>query len=354
MNKSEPYFEQLRRRDRSLPHFVCERCGRSVGEEILTCADRPQGHCPYLLRDLIPPKTIRLISAGSLLFLILMLLLHRESEGQSLPFFVGVILCLIFIPALWGILGTSTLLYNPNSKLQWERTALLGITLRRTLMPGGEQLSIDLSLSRSLLFPPSYIEFSEAASKAWTLDHAILVFRAALIGLLAHRAVQVHKYSKYVARWRGDFKRGQIVYVLTASRDLDLTTINGELERQIVLVLRSWVKPEGGATLKWLDGLAIYEVTRAVFKHDVESPAQWVFDLVARDAVARGWGQLEGWPWRGYHPSATHGDRLQSELATIKQLSSRLAKQQPAFSRALDDEIERAIRSREWHDYLRS
>jgi hypothetical protein len=337
--------------------LLCERCGRTIGEAILSCPDRQQGHCPYLLRDLMPPKTIRLISAVGLLFLILMLLLHRESEDQPLPLFVGVILCLIFLPALWGILGTSTLLYNPNSKLQWERTAFLGITLRRTLMPGGEQLSINLSFSRSLLFPPSYIKFSEAASEAalkgWTLDHAILVFRVALIGLLARRVVQIHKYSKYVAGWRGEFNRGQNLYVLTASEELDLAKIDGELERQIVLVLGSWLKPGGGELLKWPDGPTIYELVRAVFKKNVPSPERWPFHVVARDAVAHGWGRLEGWSRDRYQPVATHHVQLKSELAAIDELSSRLAKQQPAFSHALDDQIKRAIRSREWHDYSR-
>jgi hypothetical protein len=315
--------------------FLCERCDRIVGEEILTCPDRPEGRCPYLVTDLMPLES-RLKSAGGLLFTILLLLVFLHFADQSLLLLGSLFFCLMFIGTLWGTFGTSTLLYNPTSRLKWKRTAFLGITLQRTVIPACETLPTDPSFSESLLsppgvkkfsdpesllFPPSVTKFSEAALIKWTMSHAIAVFRAALIGLLTRQVIQIHEYPKYVAGWGEHFRRDQSVYVLTASEEPDLASIDGELERQIVLVLRSWVKRHGREVLEWPDGPPIYEVVRAVFKPDVSSPERWIFDLVARDAIAHGWWQIPSGSQNREQLNAAQSEQLQSEITTFNRLA---------------------------------
>jgi hypothetical protein len=350
MNKSEHYFEQLRSRDKSLPHFACERCGRTIGEEILTCPDRPQGACPYLVKDLRPIIT-RAFSAFITVFSTLVLLLSWYSEYPFMRFFGRAICALLIFAGLWGTLQTRTLLYNPASKLKWKRTAILGITLQRTLIPGGKPLQFDLPLSQPLLFPPSFIKLSEAGRGKWTLGNATNVFRGTLIGLLARRVLQVQECPKYVAGWREEFRGDQNVYMLTAGQEFESVSIDGELEKQIILVVSAWMKKNGVEELEWPEGPPIYQLVRAVFKSDVSSPERWVLDLVARDAVLHGWRRIPGGPQKREQLSAAQNEQLESEITTFNRLAYQLGRQQPGFSAALDHEIERAIRSREYQQH---
>ena len=347
MNKSNQSFGRLRSPGKNLPHFACGRCGRIVGEEVLSCPDRKQGGCLYLVKEITPICT-RAFSAFFVLFSVLMLLLSWQSKNPSFRFYGRVILGIFFLIGLWGTLNTSTLLYDPVSKLKWKRTALLGITLQRTLITGDKPLQIDLPLFQSLFFPPSFLKLSEAGSGKWTLSNATNVFRGTFIGLLARGVLQVHECPMYVAGWREEFRRDQNVYTLTAGEEFKTANIDGELEKKIVLVLKSWMKGKGGETLEWPDGPPIYQVVREVFKEDVKSPERWVFDLVARDAVLHGWWRVPGGPQKREQLSEGQSKLLQSEITTLNRVAYQFGRQHPGLSEALDDQIGKAIRSRKY------
>lgn len=323
--------------------YLCERCGRAVGQDILACPSRPQGHCPYAKKNLVPLGS-RLVGVGFLLVGILSLLLGKQQD-----FGLGMLIDLGLVGiGFFRTFQTSTLLYNPISKLTWKRQALLGITLERTLILGGKPFHLDLALPQPSLFPPSVTKLSEIAiDKKWTVTQAADLFQTALVGLLARGLIQISQYQQYVARGRGEFRHSQDLYVFTACEETDLASIDGALERRILLVLRSWAARKGGEALEWPNGPPVYMLIRAIYDKDVSSPTQWVFDLVADDAVARAWGQFKGWPRKRFKPDETHEERLRSERAIIDGLSSRFAQQQPDLSQTLAVQINEAVGSRQ-------
>jgi hypothetical protein len=232
--------------------------------------------------------------------------------------------------------------------LIWKRQALPGITLESTLIRAGKPLQLDLSVSEPLLFPPSVTKLSELVAdlKKWTLTQAIDLIRTALVGLVARGVVQIYPSQVFVARGWGEFKRGQDLYVFTATAAADSASIAGALERRLLLVLRSWAARMGDEALEWPAGLPVFELIRAVYEKDVSAPEHWVFDLVAQDAAARGWGRLAGGPGQHFEPDPAHEARLRSERDIVNGLCSRFARQQPVLSRILTDQIHSAVVSR--------
>lgn len=352
--------------------FLCERCGRDVGHDILTCPDRPQGHCPFLV---VPTPSRRrylsLVGIGTAVSFLALLIfwvfrdqLMTQFVSSSAAFlfigFLSLFFLLIVVAGLANLLSTSSLLYNPSSGLKLKSEAFLGIPRRLTLMSRGEPLALDLPLPQPLFLPPSVTKLSEIAvdSKKWTLAHATDLFRAALVGLLARGLIQTHQYRKYFARGRGELKCSQDLYVFThTAEERSIASIDGALERRILLVLNSWLMSKRYKQAKWrdeplIDIPSIFELIYAVYDRDVSSPPQWVFNLVAQDAVARGWGRLEGWPRKRYETSAAYDKRFQSEREILTRLSSTFAQQQPGFSRVLDAQIQKAVRSRKARQYV--
>lgn len=326
--------------------YLCERCGRAVGQEILTCPDRPQGHCPYLKKNLVPLGS-RLVYVGFLLVGLVGILSSLWTKEQHI---LEALFDLVFVGmGFFGTFHTSTLLYNPISKLIWKRKALLGITLERTLIANCRPFRLDFSFSQSLLFPPSVTKLSEIATdQKWTWTGAANhLLMTTLVSSLARGLIQIHQYEKYVARGWGELKRSQVLYLFTAAEGADSASIEGALERKIMWILSSWTTRKGEEAMVWPDGPPVYELIRAVYDKDVSSPEHWVFDLVAQGAVARGWGRLEGWPRKRYKPSAAHEERLRSERAIINELCSRFAQQQPDLSQTLAVQINEAVGSRQ-------
>jgi hypothetical protein len=111
------------------------------------------------------------------------------------------------------------------------------------------------------------------------------------------------------------------------------------------------MKRNGAEHLEWQEGPPIYQLVRGVYRRDVSSPEGWVFDLVARDAMAHGWWRIPDGPQEREQLNAAESEQLQSEMITFNRLAYQLGGQQPGFSEALDDEIKRAIRSRKYQQH---
>jgi hypothetical protein len=314
---------------------------------MLACPERPLGRCPYVEQNLVSVKG-RLVWWGVLLFSIFWLFGWIKQQGPELQGFdlIGVLISLVFISiSSYGALHTRVQLYNPNSKTRLIRTTLLGIELERTLITGAESVPTKLVLSQQLALPPSVTKLAATNLKKVKTQQAVHIFRAALAGLLVQRLIQIHRFQKHTARWWQEFKRVENVYVITTTKNADLYSIKGALERKIIKVLISWKEREEAG--EWPDGTPIYELIRAIYGTDVVSPADWVVNLVAKDAVAQGLGRFKRWPRKRFDLDTPHADRFRAERTIVNELSSQLAQRQPDLSHTLNSDLERAIRSRE-------
>jgi hypothetical protein len=227
-------------------------------------------------------------------------------------------------------------------------TTFLGIELKRTVTSGAKPVHFDPVLSQPLAFPPSVTQLPEkkpiGMGPKKAMRQAVAVFRAAVIGLLSQGLIQACRYETYVAGWRAEFKHVESTYMFSASENIDLNSVCGNVEGKIITVLTSW--PKGKEALEGPDGAPIYELIRAIYGQDKDYPRRWAIDLATDDVVAQGWGQHTVWSRKRFELDAHDANRLRSDRAIVNELSSQLAQYQPDFSRALDDQIEKAIRSR--------
>lgn len=324
----------------------CEKCRQVFGQEMLSCPERPLGRCPYVKQNLVREH----LAFGwfFLLFSIIFLVIWINQQGPVLLLkIIGVLIGLVFFSiGLYIAFHTRVQLYNPNSKTRWIRKTLLGFELEQNLITYAEPVPTELVLSQPLTLPPSVTKLGVATVlKTVDMQQVVSIFRGALVGLLAQELISIDQYRKYVTGWDKEVKRVKKEYHFTTTKNADLSSIDGVLEREIINVLTSWTESKEAA--EWPDGAPIYEIIRAIYGSDVASPAYWVVNLVAEDAVTQGWGQFKGWPRKRFEVEANHTNLFQSERNVVKNLTSQLAQHQPDLSRALEIDIKRAIESRE-------
>lgn len=367
------------------PFFACEYCGRSIGREIMRCSERAGGRCPFIKQNLAD-FVGRMIFLGMFLVSIFsswfVFTTDLLSDTDYLSRLFLLVVCFVVMGvSLYATLLTRTQLYNPISGLRWKRTALLGITLEQRLILGGKTLPVDFMDLQPLAVPPSVAALTEigfysertssyhsgilhrenepaarivSVLERKSMDHSKYICRAALIGLLARGLVEILQSQRYVARGRGRYKRDQDMYTLMSRADLEHTsTVKGKLERKIMEVLDSWKARKGEEKADWPDGPPILWVIMGVYERDVYSPEKWVIDLVAWDAVASGWGEFKGRFRKKYQLSQLDHERLRSTRDYVNELNSSIAQQLPEFSEVLDDQIQKAIKSRQVEDHLR-
>jgi len=260
----------------------------------------------------------------------------------------GLLVGIVFIGVgLYMVLHKRILVYNPNSKAKWRQETLLGIPLERTLFTDAESVLDDLAFAQPLTLPPSVLALCDTPgqSRVVKMDQAVVIFRAALIGLAAHNAIRVYRYHVYGVRWNGILERKDDTCLLSVNRGQDRSSINGALETKIISELTQRMASE--EDLEWPDGIPVYELVRSIYQKDVSSPPSWLIELVVRDATRHGWVRSKGiGPLKRLEPERSCADPFSMEWAAVSALLLRLIKEQPDLSRTLNQQIERAIKSR--------
>lgn len=201
---------------------------------------------------------------------------------------------------------------------------------------------MNLAFSVPLACPPSVTQY---LSKP-----AIATFRAAFLRLMAQELVRAYRCRTYVAWWGGEFERAESVYLIAPGKITLVSSVKGALESRMLDVLKSWAKTvplvlsERNST--------VYRLVYDVYGEDIKDPERWVTDLVAKDAVARGWAPSLVVGKKRLKVEAVHPERLLSEKDAVEELSRQLHERHPSFSRELNRQIAKTIRSREWQpDY---
>lgn len=178
------------------------------------------------------------------------------------------------------------------------------------------------------------------------MEDAAIIFRFALIYLIQNKYVEVYCFQTYV------FTKGQ--RRLSAVNDYFFvrghtdSRINGAgtLETAILRAIECWQSRYPDED--WPDGPTTEDLVLTGFPEDYPGFHKWLVEPVAYDADARGLGQLKGKLWASeIEWSPARAPRLEVERQITESLSEQLARKYPEFSRVLDEQILRGVRSRQ-------
>jgi hypothetical protein len=326
----------------------CEQCGRPIDQGVLTCPEQASGQCPYVIQSLVSIKERLFGALFTLLSVIIMATWWSKGVRLRGCELYGLLVGIAFIGVgLYMALHKRMLVYNRRSKVKWKQETLLGIPLERTLFADAEPVLEDLAFSQPLTLPPSALALPDTPghTRGVRMEQAVVIFRAALIGLAAHNAIRAHRYHVYAVRRNGNLKRKNDVCLLSVNRGHDRSSINGALETKIIFELTQRMESE--EDLEWPDGIPVYDLVRSIYQKDVSSPPSWLIELVAKDAATHGWARFRGTGLlRHVEPDPCSADQFSAEWAAVSALLLRLIKEQPDLSRILNHQIERAIKSR--------
>jgi hypothetical protein len=323
--------------------YTCWRCGRIVGPQILRCPDLRSGDCAF--------RKVRCVSVlGSLLGFardaITCLVATSGFVAAAIairsPLFVfgvGSVVALFIGTVLSMRLRTYTLLQDPTSGLAWTRVTALGLTLRCHLIARGEPLPKPLCSHPPPRLPPSVVALSHPDSNT-----AVSIVRAALLGLWARSYIRIWRYHRYVAHGWARYEPPQGVYTFSLDPESNWASADGDLEREMLLVLSHRTDEEGEPGIGPF-GPSAYSLVRSLGERERASLQQRIVGCATRDAVDHGWGQFQGWLHKRYGPSPRYSALLYQEQISLNALSSWLAREQPDFAEALDAEIASAVRS---------
>jgi hypothetical protein len=333
---------------KSLTKPYCERCGRPIDQGVLACPEQASGQCPYVIQSLVPIKE-RLGGAFftlvSVIILTMWVIKGLRPRGCEL---VQLLAGIAFIGVgVYATLRRRILVYDPHSKVKWKQETLLGIPLKRTLFADTEPVLDDLAFSQPLTLPPSVLALPDTPEhwRRVKMEQAVVIFRAALIGLVAHNAIRARRYHVYTVRWNGTLKRKEDTCLFSANRGQDRSSINGALETKIISELTQRMESE--EDFEWPDGVPVYDLVRSIYQKDVSSPPSWLIELVTKDAATHRWARFRGIrPLKRLEPDPSCTDQFSAEWAAVSALLLRLIKEQPDLSRILNHQIERAIKSR--------
>jgi len=323
----------------SLPVPSCEKCGKEGWKAIFTCPERPSGQCPYITEawgQHFPSKASGIIPVIFMLIFLLMIVSSVLKWKLESVFFIGA-LALLAIWLLLGVLATQTQLYCPGSGIRLGRAALWDIELSRTWVPKGELMPVEMALVQPLLYPPSVTALAADVS-----SFAILF--TTLVGLLAQKYIQVYHYQSCTCGIGSIRRTVEDIHRITAAQRPDQPQVAGYLEKRITKALADWSASEKAED--WPKGMPIGALVAAIYDKCEYSPEEWVTQLVTKNAVAKGWGEMTGTWRKRLKWKSVAADRLRLEGRILQTLADQLATSHPKLLLALGDQIQRGMDSR--------
>jgi len=257
---------------------------------------------------------------------------HQWSQsalGVGIAF--GLYILVAMIPAL------QVQLYHPGSGIRLQRLTLWSIELSRTWLTKGERISLEMTSTKPLNYPASVAALTAGVSAA-------AILRAAFIGLLAQKYIQVYHYQSYTRELGSIHPIIQDKYAVAATRQAEQSKIVGELEGRIIKSLIGWSAHK--KVIEWPRSLSIYDLVRAVCDSYTYSPEDWLAELVSKDAITQGWGEMTGTRRKRFEWKIIAAEKIRPEYQIIQALTDHLATVHPELSLALDKQIQMVIDSR--------
>ena len=318
----------------------CEQCGRDAGA-ISGCPERPLGTCPFVQQW--RRRRFVTLGVGGLIAVVFAVL-----TGAVLLTSCGLPTVFIAIPFGFWAISLEVQLHNAKTGTRLQRTTLAGIELSCRWTSRGSLFAIHLEPGQPLAYPLSITALAALSTRlgAVSKSQAVAIVRAALIDLLLKECIEVYPFQSCLfRRWQ---RSPSVVtgYMIVAAQNTDQAQGAGVLESAIIRAVAAW--PSKSRAKEWTDGPPIYDLVRAVYESDKSSPTSWLVERVAQDAAARSLCQLQGMLfWKKIEWDAAHASHLQREQQITQALSERLRQAYPEFSRALDEQISKAIASRQ-------
>lgn len=370
----------------------CESCGKQVGTEIINCPERSSGRCPYVLirggpgqKRRLPMWSLGMSIAMSSVVIPLVLLYTSVLAVEPvpwLPILGGTLLCVVgpvvlFVLSSRAMRGDQVTLFDPTTGATWHRRRWLGKEREQVVVTSVEPLASNVSLRRSLDYPPSVVALSMAVLDGFgeSASRATGILETALVGLLARGLIGMRRAIVYRSRSGGPLelvqstgaskipswlaKLGEITgqftlpesaplvgeYLVVSTEDAGEAQVDGLLEQRIMRVVRDWEKHP--AAQCWPQGPTVRELVRAVYRRNYDFPRLWLTRLVERDITARGLGKRRiGLFEHRFELDPSCASELWREAGTIRAWYERLTQAQPGFVLELGDQVKRGIDSR--------
>lgn len=324
--------------------LCCEKCGRTLGPEVVNCPDRAWGACPYQVE--LPLEQASSKQNRGCLFLGLAVTLIGLA---LLPFFFPLALCVVASGALLIVLNrlplagqsSALILYNKASGQMWQRYSLFNFTLRQTTTTALLPVTLEDELRRPLHYPASI-------SALYQRQDANTILYMALLSLVCQGAITLEHtlVSDMFFQIPLKMRRG---FALSPGAQIH---VEGELERRIVHTVRDWAgrqDPEiklGSAHHRrtFTHFLALEDLIFLIIG-ERGSPDKWLaVQLVGADASQQGLGRVKGRLHKRFEPVPEYQARLQAEYEIMQQVHEKFNAAQPAVASGLWRAIERAIR----------
>lgn len=325
----------------------CERCGREIGRELLTCMDRASGYCPFTLETGDASEgCLKLLGLGMLFYAVVMVASMFNPEDETRSWILAAICLPILIFMGSGLLfGKRQTLHNQATGQFWQRHTIFGIETDRKLVTGLERPTYNLFLPEPFDDPVSIVALEMDTHKptssfqAWT-KYATDVFTATLVGMLAEGSIEV-RYARTQRSYLMSpyFKRDE--YLIIPGESSNPKQAHGYLEERILLVVknkRPYYTPQG---------IGIYDMVYAVYESDQSAPGRWLVHRIMEDAAERGLGNITGSGRKmEYQPGSGYSGRLKQQSRILQSLCDQLGKSHPSLMTAFRLRIPRAIQAR--------
>ena len=325
----------------------CETCGRT-GSAIFQCPNHRLGNCEYVVQRKTRSSHWGIIVLGVFLGFWTAGLIGSLTHSRwpwLLPL-AGLLIALGYWATSWEVV-----LHNARLHTTLKRRTVAGVQLSLTHNLSGVFMPIHLELSKPFTYPLSISALAtlpdglnpDKKQPGWR--ESVAIFRAAIIELLANQVIEVHHSQSHVFKKQQHSSSVLDNHIIVAAHNMPGTQSRGVLEGRILAAAADWSAQPGSQ--EWPEAPPIYDLVRKVYKADQSSPSMWLARIVANDAVARGLAQIKGPFWKKrIEWDEAHLRGLRQEQQSAEALSQRLAQMYPEFSARLDEQIEKAIKSR--------
>lgn len=335
----------------------CNRCGRSP-LDIPGCPDKSAG-CPFIvLSRKFPPSWFAL---ALVLFFIVSVVLGMPLQQPWL-----IALGLVgFVPVLFA---RETVLFNPLTHTKLRRRTVFGIMLSSEWTGREQSFPIHLAPTPPLPLPASTLMLAE-----WlylrppnTIDEprnvqseqslrtplrlntaqAVLLFRAAVLGLLRDELLRVYQVPVRSYAFGGGQPIVTHAYLLASTGHAGFPLRDGALKQKIMFVLDNW--QSRSESREWPTGPSVSVLVREVYGSPVANPENWLGEIAAEDLARTGACHIDSRFFGKdiiWNPHRI--DEFKPSFRTLDALSAELEQKYPDFSSTLDRQIEKGIRASE-------
>lgn len=332
---------------------ACNRCNRAIGPELLTCAERAAGHCPFSegQQQGVPMRRSRrwpALPMGAVLGLAgvgLLGLTAWVSPWLSPCTVLSGLLALLFgLSFLYEARGRRRHVVDERRGILFQEGRLGGLLIERLILFRLEELALNAPLPEPGQAPVPVVWLggpSESLPEAHRREEAVRLLSLLLVLMVARGDLvlsRVRLWRRYLGLRRTDEFREEL-HLRPGKRMREGVS---ELEQRLV----------AGSAVPHRDlnhsptGRPLHEVIRELFPPEgVESPAEALRSAAQQEAVRRG---LARWVRNGtehYELLPELVERLAADRSALGRLREVLAVRAASLLQQLELEIERGMQA---------